>query len=88
MIFMENLLILLLASFICGYICIRLGYSDVLTTLGIPVANREDTGSGFGQDILNYFTTLFFLILISWLAVWYPAKKAATIQPAEALKTE
>lgn len=86
--FLETFIMLFISSIIGLYICINLGQSEILQSLGIPLADYEQAGFGSEQDIINYFITFTFLTIVSGLAIWYPAKLASDIYPAEALRAE
>ncbi len=86
--FLETFIMLFISSIVGLYICINLGQSEILQSLGIPLADYEQAGFGSEQDIINYFITFIFLTIVSGLAVWYPAKLASDIYPAEALRAE
>ncbi|MFQ8805272.1 MAG: hypothetical protein ACLR8Y_09500 [Alistipes indistinctus] len=40
------------------------------------------------QDVINFAVTFVFVALISIVAVWYPARQAVKVQPAETLHEE
>ena len=84
----ETIILLLISAFIGINICINLGQTDLLTTLGIPKANHEQIGSGIEQYFINFGLTFLFLATISLFAVWYPAKQSSNMQPAEVLHEE
>jgi len=86
--FRETILILFVASLIGVNICLNIGQSDILTTLGLPMADRVQSGVGIEQDLINFGLTFLFLALISFVAVWYPARQASSVPPAEALREE
>ena len=85
---LETILLILIASIIAVAICINISLVDILKDMEIPTPNRGDTSAGPVQYIINYSITFFFLCIIAIAAVWYPAKRASDIQPAEALKDE
>lgn len=84
----ETLFILTLAGAIGTVICLNFVKIDLINTLGIPSVNRQEWAIGNGQDIINFILTYSFLAIVSVFAVWYPAKRASEIQPAQALKEE
>lgn len=84
----ESILLLFVASLFAMVICINMSMGNVLKDLGIPVPDRDNEISGLSQYFLNYSIGFIFLALIIILAVWYPARKASNIQPAEALRDE
>lgn len=84
----ETLLLLFIASIVGVNICLNLGQTDMLTALGLPMADRVQSGAGIEQDFLNYGLTFLFLAVTSLFAVWYPAQQAALVPPAEALREE
>jgi len=84
----ETLLLLAIASIIGIIISLNVAKTGLINTLGIPSVNREEWGLSGGQDIINIVLTIVFLVIVSVFAVWYPAKRASDIQPAEALKEE
>ena len=86
--YMETIILLFISAFIGVNICINLGQTDLLTTLGIPKANAEQLGSGIEQYFINFALTFLFLAFISILAVWYPARQSSNMQPAEVLHEE
>ncbi len=88
MMFTETALMLLCSSIVATYVCLNLGQTEFLQTFGIPAANRVMIGTGGEQDIMNYLTTLFVLVAISGMAVWYPARLATNKPPAEVLRDE
>lgn len=88
MLYGEALLMLLLASIPAAYICLNLGGSDFINSLGIPTVDRVAGDIGWEQDIINYILTFAFLGIISALAIWYPAKLSTNMNPADALREE
>ena len=82
----ESVLLLLLASVVATVISINISLSELLVELGLPMA-RSQSGNLF-QYIFNYSFTLLILTLTGILAVWYPAKQASRLQPADALRDE
>ncbi|NDV83899.1 ABC transporter permease [Bacteroides sp. 51] len=86
--FTETMILLLIASLIGAYICVNLGQSELLETIGIPLADYKQAGFGSGHYFLNYGITLLFLAIISGFAVWYPSRLASRIQPADTLRAE
>jgi putative ABC transport system permease protein len=84
----ETLLLLLSASIIGTVICLNLFRGPLLDVLGIPVVDRIAWKIGWEQDILNFVLTFGFLLIVSVIAVLYPANQAAKLQPAETLIDE
>jgi len=84
----ETLLLLFLASLAASVICINISLIDVLSSMDVPVIDREEYPVSTSQYITDYVFTFLILGIISIIAVWYPAKKASAIQPAVALKEE
>ena len=84
----ETILLLLISAIIGVNICINIGQTDFLSSLGIPKSNPELIGSGIEQHFINFGLTFLFLAVISLLAVWYPARQSSNMQPAEALHEE
>jgi len=82
----ETLLLLFLASVVAAVVCINVSLADILKDINVPIVYSK-------QDIeiryfINYGLTFLFLAFIAILAVWYPAKQASEIPPAEALRDE
>lgn len=84
----EALLLVLIACVIGAAISVNIGAADVLDEMGLPTASNRVEPMDFLQYFLNFFLTFFIMALVSSLAVWYPARKAAEIQPAIALRDE
>lgn len=84
----ETILILLISSIIGVNICINIGQTDWLSALGVPKADHIQIGSGIEQYFINFGLTFLFLTVVSLLAVWYPARQASGMTPAEALLEE
>lgn len=87
-IIIETLLLLSIACVIGTTICLNLSDPKIVFLLGIPAVDKESWGIGAEQSIINFAITFGFLALISVIAVWYPARQASEIQPAEALHGE
>ena len=77
---MESLLLLAIAALPALFICLNLYYLDLVPV----VSTLPRVGYFCGVTVL----TLVSLALIITLAVWYPAARAARVQPADALRTE
>lgn len=88
MLLMETFLLLLISSIIGTIICLNIGQTDLLQALGIPLANRTQMQLGTELDVLNFGITFSFLLIVSWLAVWYPATQASNMAPYESLRSE
>ncbi len=88
MMFTETTIMLCVVSVVSTYICINLAQSELLGSLGIPLADRSAAGIGEWQDLINYIITFSIILLVSCLAVWYPARQSSKIPPAEALRDE
>ncbi|MGN0045659.1 ABC transporter permease [Alistipes indistinctus] len=89
LIFTETLLLLFLASIIATILCVVLRTTGLIENIGIPaIANRAAWGIGVEQDVINFAITFVFVAVISIVAVWYPARQAVKVQPAEALHEE
>ncbi|MFV0537844.1 MAG: ABC transporter permease [Dysgonomonas sp.] len=85
----ETFLLLLLASVVASIICVNISIGDILKDINLPVPDRGEEGKiEIIQQFINYGITFVFLAIIAFVAVWYPASKAAKIQPAAALKDE
>jgi len=82
----ETLILLFLASVIAAIICINVSLADILKDINLPVVNSKQSDEM--RYLINYGLTFLFLALIAILAVWYPAKQASEIPPAEALHNE
>ncbi|MCD7937125.1 MAG: FtsX-like permease family protein [Tannerellaceae bacterium] len=104
MLYMETLCILFFASLVALNICIYLNKYDLLNSLGIPTSNWNNIGSiplmkdqqqmctllwaYLQKEVTVYLITFGLLATVSILAVWYPARRASMVQPAEALREE
>jgi len=84
----ETFLLLLISSILAVAICLNISAADILKEIGLPFIDRSSPYIGKIQPLINYILTFVFLALISFIAVWYPARKASLVQPAEALKEE
>ena len=84
----ETLLLLSVAAIAGTLICLHIGSTDLIETIGIPYTDREEMGIGIEQDFINFGLTFGFLALVSVIAVSYPARQAARTQPAEVLHEE
>lgn len=82
----ETLLLLFLASIVACVICINVSIADVLKDIGVPVIDTKE--NSIINHFVNYIVAFGFLAIIAIIAIWYPAKKASDIQPAEALHDE
>ncbi|MDL2256188.1 FtsX-like permease family protein [Parabacteroides sp. OttesenSCG-928-K15] len=88
MLFGEALLLLFVASFIAVNICLNIAQTEFLDVIGLPKANREQLGVGIEQDFLNYIFSFIILAVVSLVSIWYPARQAVSVPPAEALSEE
>ena len=84
----ETLLLLFVASIVGVNICLNIEQTELLELLDIPISNRVDAGIGKEQEFINYALTFSILAAISLIAVWYPARQASKIPPAETLRDE
>lgn len=84
----ETFVILFIASIFSTIVCINISLADILKFIGMPSIDKDKFGIGSEQYIINYLITFIILGIISFFAVWYPAKKASDIQPVEALRDE
>ena len=85
LLFTETFLLLLPAALIGTVLCLVLTQTELTESLGIPTIMRGNWGIGLEQDLLNFALTFAFMLLVSAFAVWYPARQAVNVQPAEAL---
>lgn len=86
--YIETIFLLLISSVIGVNICINIGQTGLLKALGIPQADPVQVGSGIEQYFINFIITFLFLAIVSLIAVWYPARQASNMHPAEALHEE
>lgn len=84
----ETFSLLFLASFVASIICVNISIGDILKDINLPAPDRGAEKVEIIQYFINYGITFVFLAVIAFVAVWYPASKAAKTQPAEALKDE
>ncbi len=84
----ETFSLLFLVSLVATIICVNISIGDILKDINLPVPDRGEEKVEIVQHFINYGITFVFLALIAFFAVWYPASRAAKIQPAEALKDE
>ena len=84
----ETLILLGIAAAAGTVICLNIGQTDLLQSIGVPAIDRAEYGIGGGQDVINFVLTFVFLASISVLAVWYPARQASATQPAQVLHEE
>lgn len=76
----ESLCMLAIASVPALLVCINLAYLDIISTDYMDITVQ--------RFLLNTLMTYILLIVVIALSIWYPAKRSATIQPAEALQYE
>ena len=88
MIVSETLLLLSMACVIGPAVCLNLSKTDLVEAIGIPIANRAAWGIGAEQDAINFAATSVFLAIVSVFAVWYPARQASEVPPADVLREE
>lgn len=81
----ETLLLLFVSSLVAANICVNVGQTELLKTIGVPLADSVRIGGGIEQGFINYLLTFFFMAIVSLIAVWYPAKQSSDMHPAEAL---
>lgn len=86
--YVETLILLLIASVVGVNICINVGQADLLSAIGVPQADHKQIGSGIEQYFIIFALTFLFLAIVSLLAVWYPARQASNMRPADALHEE
>lgn len=84
----ETLFLILLASIVASIICVNLSMTDIIRDTGLPTPSVSKEEMPVSQYFINYAITFVVLASIACFAVWYPAKKASDIQPAEALRSE
>ena len=84
----EALILLFLASIVATPVCVNIALADILKDIGVPSISKAENHITIGQYVINYCITFSILMLTAIIAVWYPAKKASEIQPAEALHYE
>ena len=90
----ETFMILLLASIPATILALNLQMFGIVTKLGVPIIEDTEMFSGAAKqsmllpNVITYLITFVMMLAIIWLGTWYPAKKAAEIQPAEALHNE
>lgn len=84
----ETFMLLFLASIIATIISVNISVGDIVSSLNVPVPERGDDAVTILEHAINYGFTFFFLFIIAIIAVWYPARKASKIAPAEALRDE
>ncbi|MDL2221353.1 FtsX-like permease family protein [Parabacteroides sp. OttesenSCG-928-N08] len=85
---LETFLLLLLSSLLGAVICLNIAQTDLLDVMGLPQSDKRLFHGGWSQYVINYVITFLFLLSVSFLAVWYPARQAAKTQPAESLRDE
>jgi len=90
----ETFMILLLASIPATILALNIQLMGVVSKLGIPILagtkmfTEAAKQSMVLPNLITYLITFVTMLAIIWLGTWYPAKKAAEIQPAEALHNE
>ena len=76
----EGVLLLVVAAVPAVIICINMVMADVTFT--------EATDASWERFIICVLTVLGLMALMVIAGIWYPASKAMTVQPAEALHDE
>ena len=85
----ESLILVLISSIPAAIIAFNLYYFSIIQSMNIvPSIEREGNIIEISQLIGIYLLTLFITSAIVTLATWYPAKRAAKIEVAEALHYE
>ena len=85
----ESLILVLTASIPATIIALNLHYFGIVQSMNIiPSVNRDGNMIEIWQLLGVYLLTLFIISTIVALATWYPAKRAAKIEVAEALHYE
>ena len=90
----ETFMILLLASIPATILAMNLQLMGVVGKLGVPILENTKMFSDAAKqsmiwpNVITYLITFVTMLAIIWLGTWYPARKAAQIQPAEALHNE
>lgn len=84
----ETLLLLFFASLIASVICFNISITDILEGIDIPTIDGNEKSFTVGRHLANYIFTFLTLSVIAGIAVWYPAKRASSICPAQSLKDE
>lgn len=74
----EGLLLLTLAALPAGVICYNIGYLESGSTIEW----------GIVRFLITFFITYFFMALMILFGIWFPARQAIRISPAEALREE
>jgi len=85
---LETLILLLLASIIATVVCVNIAFADIVKDIGVPSIDRVKNPITISQYVIDYCITFLILMIIAIAAVWYPAKQASEIPPAEALHDE
>ncbi len=76
----EGLVLLALAMIPAGIICINVGLMDIVGTYLMPF--------GILRFLVGISITVLLLAIMIMIGIWYPARLATKIQPAEALHYE
>ena len=85
----ESLILVFISSIPAAIIAFNLYYFSIIQSMNIvPSIDREGNITEISQLIGIYLLTLFITSVIVTLATWYPAKRAAKIEVAEALHYE
>ena len=88
MLITESMLLLSISALAGVIICLNIGQTDLTDMLGIPVPYRESYEMTPWNNVINFGITFLFLAIVSIAGVWYPARRASGVQPAEALHDE
>ena len=90
----ETFMILLIASIPATILALNIQLMGIVTKLGVSIIENTEMFSSAAKqsmllpNLITYLITFVTMLVIIWLGTWYPAKKAAEIQPAEALHNE
>ena len=88
MLITESMLLLVISALAGVIVCLNIGQTDLIQTLGLPAPHRESYEMTPWNNVINFGITFLFLAIVSIAGVWYPARRASGVQPAEALHDE